>query len=139
MPDRFIGTAGKHWDVLGLDVRAYESYCYVAMERFSFLSSELDWRANCFIAFRVVTLTNSTENKMRNVSRLIPQLGLLLLTPIAMHAEWGWLAFKVGGGFTQPKGSLERRTHTGYNLGGGLGAKFGAFITGKVEDQLNDL
>lgn len=54
--------------------------------------------------------------------------GALAMVPPA-HAEWGWLAGKVGGGYTAPVGGINTRLKGGYNLNGGLGVNLGPYMT----------
>jgi opacity protein-like surface antigen len=52
----------------------------------------------------------------------------LLCTPL-LHAEWGWMAGKVGAGYTQPVGGINARLKGGYNFNGGVGVNLGPYLT----------
>lgn len=65
-----------------------------------------------------------------NLRKNMPKLALLAvaLAPAAM-AEWGWLAGKVGAGYTQPVGEINSRINGGVNLNGGLGVNLGPYLS----------
>lgn len=48
---------------------------------------------------------------------------------VPLQAEWGWLAGKVGGGYTKPVNAINSRIKGGYNMNGGLGVNLGPYLT----------
>lgn len=66
-----------------------------------------------------------TRNFLSSITFLA---GFMAIAPTA-NAEWGWLAGKVGAGYTQPVGGINSRIRGGYNLNGGLGVNLGPYLS----------
>lgn len=71
-------------------------------------------------------LGDKMKKKIRSTLTLI--FAVLAISSTA-RAEWGWLAGKVGAGYTQPVGGINSRLRGGYNLNGGLGVNLGPYVT----------